>query len=61
MKTTQARGDRYNELYFGANYYFFGHKLKLQSGLQYADMNDRARDGGDYSGLSWITGLRVSW
>ncbi|OFW09355.1 MAG: hypothetical protein A3G20_04795 [Acidobacteria bacterium RIFCSPLOWO2_12_FULL_59_11] len=56
-----GRGDRYNELYFGANYYFYGHKLKLQSGLQYADMNNRARDGGDYSGLSWTTGLRVSW
>ena len=29
-----GRGDRYNELYLGANYYFYGHKLKLQSGIQ---------------------------
>ena len=56
-----GRGDLYNELYLGANYYFYGHKLKLQSGLQFADMNDSANDGGDYSGVSWTTGIRVGW
>jgi phosphate-selective porin OprO/OprP len=60
-RATPGRGDRYNELYLGANYYFYGHKLKLQSGLQFADMNDRANDGGIYSGVAWTTGLRVSW
>jgi phosphate-selective porin OprO/OprP len=56
-----GRGDLYNEGYVGANYYFYGHKLKLQSGLQYADMDDSANDGGEYSGLSWTTGIRVGW
>ena len=56
-----GRGDRFNELYGGVNYYFYGHKLKLQSGLAYADMNDRANDGGTYSGVSWVTGIRVGW
>jgi phosphate-selective porin OprO and OprP len=56
-----GRGDRYNELYLGANYYFYGHKLKLQSGVQIADMNDRVNDGGAYSGVSWTTGIRVGW
>jgi phosphate-selective porin OprO/OprP len=56
-----GRGDRYNEGYLGLNYYFYGHKLKVQSGLQYGDMDDRANDGGEYSGLAWTTGLRVSW
>jgi phosphate-selective porin OprO/OprP len=56
-----GRGDEYNELYLGANYYFYGHKLKLQTGLQWADMNDRANDGGEYSGFSWTTGVRVGW
>jgi phosphate-selective porin OprO/OprP len=55
------RGDEYNELYLGANYYFYGHKLKLQTGLQWADMNDRASDGGEYSGVSWTTGVRIGW
>ena len=54
-------GDEYRELYVGINYYWHGHKLKIQSGLQYADMNDLAADGGDYSGWAWTTGLRVSW
>jgi phosphate-selective porin OprO/OprP len=56
-----GRGDRYNELYGGVNYYFYGHKLKVQTGVQYADMNDRAGDGGAYSGTSWVTGLRIGW
>ena len=56
-----GRGDTYNELYLGGNYYFYGHKLKLQTGVQFADMNDRANDGGAYSGVSWVTGLRVGW
>jgi phosphate-selective porin OprO/OprP len=56
-----GRGDRYNEGYFGVNYYVYGHKLKLQGGVQFADMNDHAGDGGDYSGVAATTGLRVSW
>ena len=60
-RVVSGRGDLYNEVYLGGNYYFYGHKLKLQSGLQYADMNDRANDGGAYSGVSWTTGVRVGW
>ena len=60
-QAVSGRGDRYNELYLGANYFFYGHKLKLQSGMQFADMNDRANDGGAYAGVSWTSGLRVSW
>jgi phosphate-selective porin OprO/OprP len=56
-----GRGDEYNELYLGANYYFYGHKLKLQTGLQWADMKDRANDGGEYSGVSRTTGVRIGW
>jgi phosphate-selective porin OprO and OprP len=56
-----GRGDRYGEWYGGANYYFYGHKLKLQTGLQHARMRDRANDGGTYSGLAWTTGLRIGW
>ncbi len=55
------RGDEFHELYAGLNYYFYGHRLKLQTGLQFADMDDRANDGGAYSGTSWTAGLRVGW
>ncbi len=60
-QVTAGRGDRYNGFYAGLNYYFYGHKLKLQSGVQFADMNDSAADGGAYSGIAATTGLRVSW
>ena len=60
-RVVSGRGDEYNELYLGANYFFYGHRLKLQSGVQLADMNDRANDGGAYSGVSWTTGIRVGW
>lgn len=60
-RVVAGRGDTYDELYAGANYYFYGHKLKLQTGLQVADLDDRAGDGGAYSGVSWTTGLRVGW
>jgi phosphate-selective porin OprO/OprP len=60
-RVVPGRGDEYNELYLGANYYFYGHKLKLQSGVQWADMQDSANDGGAYSGVSWTTGIRVGW
>jgi phosphate-selective porin OprO and OprP len=56
-----GRGDRYNEVYGGLNYFFYGHKLKLQTGIQHSDMKDRADDGGVYSGTSWVTGVRVGW
>jgi phosphate-selective porin OprO/OprP len=60
-RVVTGRGDEYNALYAGANYYFYGQRLKLQSGVQVADMNDRANDGGEYSGVSWTTGIRVGW
>ena len=56
-----GRGDEYNEVYLGLNYYFYGHKLKLQTGVQYAEMKDHAGDGGAYRGWAWTTGLRISW
>jgi phosphate-selective porin OprO/OprP len=58
---TSGRGDRYRETYLGVNYYIYGHRLKLQSGLHFGEMRDRANDGGAYSGTSWVTGLRVGW
>jgi phosphate-selective porin OprO/OprP len=57
----EGRGDQYNEIYGGLNVFFYGHKLKWQTGLQYSDMNDEADDGGAYEGWGLTTGLRLSW
>ena len=56
-----GRGDRYHELYGGLNYYIFGNKLKAQTGITYANMRDRAGDGGAYDGWTWTTALRFSF
>jgi phosphate-selective porin OprO/OprP len=53
------RGDAYNEWYLGANYYFYAHRLKLQTGLDYADLDNVS--SATYAGWGWTTGLRVGW
>lgn len=56
-----GRGDRYEELYLGLNLFFHGHRFKWQTGLQYAEMDDAAGDGGTYRGWGIGTGLRLYW
>lgn len=58
---TAGNGDEYNELYIGFNYYWYGHKLKLQTGLQQVEMDDVAADGGAHEGWALTTGFRISW
>lgn len=60
-QVVRGRGDEYQEFYAGLNYYFYGHNLKVQTGVQYAEMRDQADDGGEYSGWAWTLGLRISW
>jgi phosphate-selective porin OprO/OprP len=60
-RIADGRGNRYDEAYAGVNYYFYGHRLKVQSGLHNAAKDDRANDGGAYSGVGWVTGIRVGW
>jgi phosphate-selective porin OprO and OprP len=58
-RVVTRRGDSYNEWYLGANYYFYGHRLKVQSGLDYADLDNLSNQ--IYNGWGWTTGLRVGW
>jgi phosphate-selective porin OprO/OprP len=60
-QVVSGRGDQYQEFYAGLNYYLYKHKLKIQTGVQYADMQDQAADGGSYAGWAWTTGFRISW
>lgn len=60
-RVIQGLGNRFDEIYVGANCFFDEHRLKVQSGLHWGDMDDTAADGGDYSGVSWVSGIRVSW
>lgn len=56
-----GRGDEYNEFYLGLNFFFYGHELKWQSGIQFAQLDDSAEDGGRYRGWGISTALRLSW
>jgi len=60
-RVVPGRGDRFDEFYAGANYYFYAHRLKLQTGIEWAEMKDNANDGGAYSGVAWTSGIRVGW
>ena len=43
----------------GINLLLYGHKLIWQNGVQYADMEDNAADGGRYDGWGFTSALRV--
>lgn len=58
---TSGKGNEYNEAYVGLNYYVYGQRLKIQTGLDYAWMKDNANDGGQYNGWTWTTGFRLSF
>jgi len=59
---SSGRGDEYTEFYAGVNVFFYRHKLKWQTGLALANMEDEANDGGAYDdGWGLTTALRIYW
>ena len=52
-------GDRYQAIYAGINYLIFGDRLKLMTGAEYSVMHDSAQDGGEFSGWTYLVGVRV--
>lgn len=57
----EERGDKYQEIYTGVNWFVDGHKLKFQAGVQYAKMEDNANDGGAYDGWGFTLAMRSYW
>ncbi|HUF62204.1 MAG TPA: porin [Verrucomicrobiales bacterium] len=57
--TDGGRGDEYHAVYLGLNYYLNDHKLKLMAGVEYANMNDKEGDGGDFDGFTGFAGIRL--
>jgi phosphate-selective porin OprO/OprP len=58
---TSARGDQYNEIYGGLNWYIYGQKLKIQTGFAYVTMHGMPATTGNYDGWNWTTGFRMYW
>lgn len=54
-KKVTSRGTEYIKNYSGFNIFFYGHKLKWQTGIQHTIMADSAHDGWGVT-----TGLRLS-
>lgn len=58
--TADNAGDGYFSIYSGITYFVRGHDLKLMSGIKYAHMNG-GTGGGDYSGWTWLAGMRMAF
>jgi phosphate-selective porin OprO/OprP len=58
--TGDKKGDSYFAAYSGLTYFIRGHNLKLMSGLKYSHMTG-GTGGGDFSGWSWLAGMRMAF
>jgi hypothetical protein len=58
--TGGGQGETYQALYLGTQTFIHGDKLKLLAGAEYADL-DGGGDGGDYSGWTYLVGVRVDF
>ncbi|TLD72078.1 hypothetical protein FEM03_04955 [Phragmitibacter flavus] len=58
--TDGGRGEQYNAVYAGLNYYLYGHKLKFMGGVEYHNM-DGGGDGGDFDGVTFLAAFRLSF
>jgi phosphate-selective porin OprO/OprP len=52
-------GDNYNAGYGGLNYYFYGHKFKLMTGVEYSKLKGGTNAGWD--GWTVLAGVRINW
>jgi phosphate-selective porin OprO/OprP len=53
-------GDAFFACYSGLNYYLYGHKLKLMSGVKYTFM-DGDTQAEDFNGWTGLVGLRMAY
>lgn len=58
--TGGGRGDQYQAGYLGLQYFLNGNKLKLMAGAEYARL-EGGGNGGDYDGVTLLTGIRFSF
>lgn len=56
--TDKGHGGEYHAFYLGANYYIYGHKLKLMNGIEFVTLSGGGH-GGSYNGWSWFSALRM--
>jgi phosphate-selective porin OprO/OprP len=54
--TATGKTESADEFYLGLNTYLYGHKLKWQNGFSYTMTDDD-----EYEGLTFTSGIRISW
>ena len=59
VATAGGRGDTYNALYGGVQYFIYGDKLKLMAGAEWALVAGDHNDA--YDGITYLTGMRFSF
>jgi hypothetical protein len=55
----KGRGDAYNSVYGGLQYFIYGDKLKLMAGAEWARMDNSKGDS--YNGFTYLSGIRLSF
>jgi phosphate-selective porin OprO/OprP len=58
--TGGGKGNTYHAGYLGLQYFIYGDQLKLMAGAEYAHL-DGGGNGGDFDGLTVLTGIRVAF
>lgn len=59
-RVVDGRGDQYQALYLGTQYFINGDKLKLLAGAEYSDLSGGPA-GRDFEGVTYLTGIRFSF
>jgi phosphate-selective porin OprO/OprP len=57
---SRNRGDEYQAVYLGAQYFIYGNKLKLMAGAEWAQLTRDGRPTG-YDGITTLAGIRFSF
>jgi len=58
IQSTKGAGSDYNAIYFGLIYYIYRHNFSLMTGVEYNDMTGGKKD---FSGWTYLAGLRVAF
>ncbi len=59
-RVVDGRGDQYQALYLGTQYFINGDKLKLLAGAEYSNLSG-GPEGRDFEGVTYLTGIRFSF
>lgn len=58
IQDTKGVGSDYHAVYLGVNYYLYGHKLKLMTGLEHNNLEGGKKD---FSGWTYLAGVRLAF